>query len=226
MNPFEEAADRLAKQAKKDPALLISYSAGKDALAVLDLACRCGFTNIVGFYMYLVPGLTHIEEALKWAKRKYRIQIVQYPHINLPRNLRRGVYTNPSYRYDDLEEFTLHELYQVIMRDTGITTIATGMKKADSMSRRRNFKNLSQCEGGTVINPLENWNKFDVLAYIKMHKLPLPKSSGRATTGVDLTARELLWVHDTYPEDFAKMRAVFPFIDVVVKRREWYGIAP
>lgn len=74
---FTETSRILQEQARKHPAVLVSFSGGKDSLAVLDLCCRA-FNHVVAFYMYLVPGLRHIEERLEWAKAKYGIEILQY----------------------------------------------------------------------------------------------------------------------------------------------------
>jgi hypothetical protein len=75
-----------------------------------------------------------------------------------------------------------------------------------------------------VVSPLSEWTKLDVLSYLKGRGLPIPDSSGRSATGIDLSTPALLWLHDNFPHDFAKLCEVFPFTEAVVWRREWYGI--
>jgi len=43
--------------------ILLAFSCGKDAIATW-LECRKHFERIVPFYMYLVPGLSFVEDSL------------------------------------------------------------------------------------------------------------------------------------------------------------------
>ena len=82
-------------------------------------------------------------------------------------------------------------------------------------------------ESGLLIHPyvphIFHTNSADVFAYLKNQKIPLPPSSGRAATGVDLSTPSILWLHDTYPADYEKLRAHFPYVQAVVERRRFYG---
>lgn len=78
-----------------------------------------------------------------------------------------------------------------------------------------------------VLFPLQDWLKIDITAYMKTHHIempPLSKIGAQDATGIGLNNEVLLWLHDTQPEDFARMRRVFPLIDAVIARRALHGI--
>ena len=120
-----------------------------------------------------------------------------------------------------LPDFSIFDCYDVAMEETGIPLVVTGAKKADSLWRRRN---LSKTRKRTsIVHPIKDWTKFDVLAYLEANKIPLPESSGHSATGIDLSTPSLLWLHDRHPEDFARLRQWFPHIDAVPARRDFYA---
>jgi hypothetical protein len=75
-----------------------------------------------------------------------------------------------------------------------------------------------------IRNPIAKWHKYDVLAYLKTQGIEPPPSSGKSATGVDLSVPSLLWLHDTFPEDFERLCRMFPYARAVVARRDFYGI--
>jgi 3'-phosphoadenosine 5'-phosphosulfate sulfotransferase (PAPS reductase)/FAD synthetase len=100
--------------------------------------------------------------------------------------------------------------------------IATGAKKADSMFRRKSWQ---QFEKDYLLYPLKDWGTRDVLGYLSIRGLPTPSlNEGFQTSGVDLTTRDVLRIHDAFPGDFEKIEKVFPYVRAVVKRRDWYGV--
>ncbi len=220
MGRFETTFADLDAAAKKDTSILVAYSGGKDSLAVMDMCCRA-FQRVEAFFMYLIPGLESTETALLQAEARWGVKVRQYPHWLLRRLLFDGVYCQNSFRNDDLPEWKLMDVYRLAIAETGIPTIATGAKKADSLWRRRQMS--SWCKD--LLYPLKDWSKLDVLSYLKLRGLPEPASSGRSATGIDLSTPSLLWLHDTYPNDFRKLCEVFPFAEAVVWRRTYYGAA-
>lgn len=221
-NVFIKTGENLRLLALTHRACVISYSGGKDSLAVLDL-CSKTFEKIICFYMYLVPGLECIEWQLDYARTRYGVSILQYPHWILMRNMHAGIYFPNHYKYDNLPLLELKDIYKIVQQDTGINLIATGAKSGDSLWRKYNLHNADK-KYKNVIFPIVEWNKFDVLAYLKMHNIPIPDTSAGNATGIDLTSVSLLWLHDTYPEDFKKLCNYFPYAEAVVWRRTFYGI--
>ena len=114
----------------------------------------------------------------------------------------------------------LQDIYNWVMCDTGIKYIATGAKNSDSIWRRYNMTTIRD----NICCPIKEWNKFEVLWYLKKHDIPIPNSSNAQATGIDLTTKSLLWLFDNYPNDFDLLCSCFPYARAVVKRRNFYGI--
>lgn len=217
LSTLREASER---SDGSDGRILIAYSGGKDSLAVLDL-CSRAFRRCVCFFMWTVPDLRCVEEGLAWARDRYGVEVLQYPHWLVPQWLQGGVFCDPRPAWDRLPEWRLRDVYNAVIGDTGIPLIATGAKKRDSAWRKYN---LHKTKGqGEIVYPLLEWSKLDVLAYLKAHKIPLPPSSGRAATGIDLSEPSVLWLHDTYPEDFEGLCRLYPYARAIVERRRIYG---
>lgn len=173
--------------------------------------------------MALIPGMDCVEQALDDPRRRYGITVKQYPHWVVRKFIKNGVYASNWYKHDDLPEWKLHDVYALAMMESGISTIATGAKRADSSWRRR-FMATARQDG--IVNPIAGWLKYDVIAYLRSHKIPLPpSSSGQTASGIDLSVKSLLWLHDQFPRDFDKLCRIFPFAGAVVARREFYGEA-
>jgi phosphoadenosine phosphosulfate reductase len=198
---------------------LVAYSDGKDSRVVMDLACRT-FDHVEGFFMYYVPGLEFLENGLEEAHKRWGVKIHQYPHWSSLNALKYGVFCDAPSERDSLPDLKVFDIYACAMVETGIPIILTGAKRADSGWRRRY---MNQNDRREVINPLAQWTRFDVLAYLRAHGIPLPHQSGTISSGIDLMSRELLWMYDNYPKDFAKFCEYFPYAMAVIKRREFYG---
>ncbi len=203
--------------------VLVSYSGGKDSIAVLDLASR-QFARVECFFMYLVPGLEVTETMLEWARQKYGVKIHQYLHWGFSRAIKQAVYCDAYMTYDTIPDVKLTDIYRMVRHDTGIEVILTGAKRADGIWRRRNMV-TEGVHMTNVVNPLEHWTKMDVLAYITSQGLPVPSSQKGNAGGVGLGKTSLLWLYDNHPKDFERLEEVFPYIRAVVKQREFFGEA-
>lgn len=211
---------RLSRYAKK---VAVAYSGGKDSLCVLDL-CLEHFDEVVAFHMYFIPDLRSEDERLEYARRRWGVKILEYPHWTLPRALKAGAYNFEPKAVKNLPEYTVRDIYTLVRRDTGAQLVATGAKSGDSMWRKYWLANTAKSGNwDDVINPIDEWNKFDVLAWLQMRGIPKPDSSGCAASGLDLSEPEILHLFDHYPDDFEKLERVFPLVGAVVKRRDWYG---
>lgn len=217
-NIFTKTFRELERHAEMHPEILVGYSGGKDSLIVLDM-CSKIFKRVICFLMYLVPNISIINQQIKYAQDRYGVEVIQYPHWLLSRFLKQGIYCNPSHEYDSLPDLKPNDIFAIAREDTGFWLIALGQKKSDTMWRRRNLS--SETPG--VINPLKDWNKYEVLAYCKLHNIPLPDAAAGNVSGIDLSERTLLWLHDKYPDDFKKILKLFPFAEVPIMRRQYYG---
>jgi 3'-phosphoadenosine 5'-phosphosulfate sulfotransferase (PAPS reductase)/FAD synthetase len=219
---IKEAHEQMAALAKKHFVAVVACSGGKDSLCCLDLAVK-HFKRVIPVFMFLVPDLRFDEERLSIIKDRWGLKILHYPHLLLFKAYENSIYCKKSIRMAKfLKEFGLNEIYKAIMHDTGANLIINGAKETDSLWRKTKYFKFYTMDN--VIYPLKKWRKNDVLAYLQMNGIPVPASSGHQSTGVDLSTPSLLWMHDNYPDDFAKMERYFPFIGAVVKRREWHGV--
>ena len=65
--------------AEHGPAVALSFSCGKDAVAAwLQLRAR-GFTRVVPFYMYLLPDLEFVERGIKYYEKVFETPILRVP---------------------------------------------------------------------------------------------------------------------------------------------------
>jgi phosphoadenosine phosphosulfate reductase len=97
---FEETLRDLEIAAGRSPSVLVAYSGGKDAMCTMDLCVRT-FKHVEAFYMFLVPGLEHIQTAIEFAKTQWGIKVIhQYPHFTLPKLLNTGCYCPSHYTRD------------------------------------------------------------------------------------------------------------------------------
>jgi phosphoadenosine phosphosulfate reductase len=200
--------------------IIIAFSGGKDSLVIMDMACRM-FDQVEAYFMYLVPHLECVDEEIEKGRKRFGVNIRMYPHWILQKMVQEGVYTSEWFGYQSLPEWKLRDVYAFAIKDIGINCVATGAKATDSSWRRR-F--MSTAHFDAVINPIAKWHKYDVISYLRSHDIALPPSSGKSATGVDLSTPSLLWLHDQYPKDYARLLKVFPFAQAVIARREMYGV--
>jgi phosphoadenosine phosphosulfate reductase len=220
-NPFANTSKFLNELSKRHDAIVVSYSGGKDSLAVLDLCCKT-FNRVTCFLMWFVPGMGFDRDNIAFAKERFNVEVIQYPHWAAIKAMRHGVYCTQSKLVSGFPEWNLHDIHAMVMQDTGINLIAHGGKKTDSMWRRRNLKNTANRT--EVIYPLLNWNRWEVLAYLKRNDIPVPEQEGHSNSGIDLCTPSVLWLHDNRPDDFAILEKWFPYVRAVVHRREFYGV--
>lgn len=221
---FTETFKYLEGIARSHDRVAVSYSGGKDSLVCLDM-CTKVFKKVVAVFFYLVPGLSMLEKQLEFARQKYKVEILQYPHWVLPRCLKYGVYCDVDWKHvEEIWEYNSNDLYKAVCHDARVRHVVHGGKNSDSFWRRITISTIS---ADCLVYPLKKWKKFDVLSYLKIYNVPVPPSYdgvGSRASGVDLSTGSILWMHDKYPEDYLKIRSVFPYIEAVVKRRDWYGV--
>jgi phosphoadenosine phosphosulfate reductase len=218
---WQDTLDLLREKQKESDEILLAFSGGKDSLVCLDLCSRV-FKTVKCFFMHFVPNLKCTEDALDYARARYNVSIVQYPHWVLIKCLKEGVYCDEGNNSETLPDWTLRDVYDLAKADAQTKYIVTGAKDADSLWRRRFFTTTKHWSD--LVYPIRKWNKLDVLAYCKVRNIPVPKMSTAASaTGVDLSTPSLLFVHQHFPEDFKRLLKWFPYAEAVVKRQEFYG---
>ncbi len=198
--------------------VLVSFSGGKDSRIVLDLAKRVG-KRVAVFAMELVPGLQVFEEGLRWAEDRYRVTIRRYPHWLRGALAREGIY---CFHRPDAPRLDINDIYAVARADAKIDLVVTGAKRGDSLWRRRT--GAIKFAGDRVKAPLWDWSSRDVAAYRSVHNLGDAATDGRRASGVDLSVECVLYLHENYPKDYAKLEACYPFVGAIVHRKKWFGL--
>ncbi len=223
-NVFTEAADRMQRYAEQHERILVFYSGGKDSLCTLDMAIKAfGRDRVECCFQYFVPGMQVAEKQLEYARERYGVKIHEFPHFALIACLREGTYCDSHYSYAELPDMGPFDLSDMVMRKTGHTLCAMGLKKSDGAARRKLLFYIRDRDN--IAMPLLEWNKLEVLAYLKVNNIPRPPTYGSQTTGIGITTPSLRWLHSDFPDDFKKLCRWFPYAPSVIYRDKWYGIS-
>ena len=201
--------------------VLVSYSGGKDSVVTLDL-CHKHFAHVGAFFMYHVPGLSFQERTLRWAEHRYGLSILRIPHWEVADFLRRGTYHQPDPR---VRTVSIAEVYAYLRDETGTFWIAAGERIADSIVRRAMI-----VKDGTInakrgrVFPIAHWTKAHVKAYVARHGLRVSEeTSVFGYSFRDLSPKSLALMKQHYPEDYERIRAMYPLAEAGVKWQEFYG---
>ena len=210
MSKLESAQRTIAAVREKSDSCIVFCSLGKDSLVTLDMVAP-HFDRVVCVFMYFVPHLEHIERWVTWVKARYpKVEFMQVPHWNLSYILRGGLYCIPNPKVKLLK---LADVVRSIRLKTGISYVFLGMKKADSMNRRlmlKGFEQDSYISNGQAY-PLADWTQKEVLAYMKLHRIPEPiRYSLKASSGTGFNTDCFLWLRKNFPQDLEKIYRVFP----------------
>jgi len=229
MSVLQKSLEYLTDMSRKVPDILVSYSGGKDSLAVMDMAVKTfGPARVKAFFWYTVPDLQVCEDQMQLCRGRWGIDPVQIPHWDMLKCMKSGLWCDPTPGIDGMPDLDLKLGYAYALDATESHLCATGMKDADGLPRRQFFANLRDSKNPfwqRLVHPIRDWNKKDVVDYLTANNIPVPESeAGAVTTGVGLVHDSLCWLHDKHPADFQKLLKWYPYAMAVIKRREWHGI--
>lgn len=203
--------------------VILFYSGGKDSLCLIDLLTKHGF-KVHCCFMYFIKDMEHINKYLNWARAKYKVEILELPHFALSQYLNDNYYrfhSNvevPNMKQGDVEDMAKQHFK--------CDWIISGAKAYDSMVRNFMMKSYllnSISESTKHAYPLSAWKKGDVLAYLKMNRIPMPINYNQKNTrssGLDLKGDVLYWIKQHYPNDLKKILEVFPLAEVLIQDYE------
>lgn len=213
MNKIEQAKEVIHSISNVTDRVILYFSAGKDSLVLLDLMAPY-FKEIVCVFMYFVKDLEHIERYLRWAEKRYaNIRIEQIPHWNLTYILRSGTFCVPNPK---IKLMKLADIDRSMKLQTGIQYSFLGMKKADSLNRRLMLMSQGAIIGDKVY-PLSEMTNKEVLAYMKLKKLPMPvRYSSKSSGGIGFNPECYLWMQKNAPDDLAKVLKAFPLSEKIL----------
>jgi phosphoadenosine phosphosulfate reductase len=206
----------------KSRSVAVGFSCGKDSIATLDLACK-HFSYVVGFFMYMVPGLQFQESYIKFIENRYGIQIMRIPHFQLGMMFRNASLRNPTGNSADVPLLAITDIEAHVRNLTGVEWIAYGHKTCDSIERNGMLKANGGIDESTGrMFPIAFWKHSQVKSYLRLNNIPLPRdydlfghSFGR------LWAPELEAIKSHFPEDYERIIEVFPYAEAQIKRAEF-----
>lgn len=213
--------DPIKTMATITDSVLVGFSGGKDSAACLDLCFRY-FKNVQPYFMYLVPDLEFQERTIKYYEKRYKKDILRVPHFMISDWLRYGTFRMPDL---DVPTVKTVELYNYLREQTGIYWICAGERIADSIVRRAMIKESSSIDTKRGrFYPLAYWNVKQVRAYNKQRNLPLSlENTALQHSFRSLESDEVKNIKKVFPEDYQKIKEMFPLVDAAIKKGEFYG---
>lgn len=227
MDVFQKTFYDLQKLSEQHECVLVAFSGGKDSLAILDMATRV-FRRVVCFHAYFIPGLRLVESQLDYARQRWNVPILEYPDPALIGCLQAELFCDATNAVLSLPPWTDADLTALALAEAKTRLVINGSKKSDGMGIGLSYVKESRRKKSATdiisISPLFNWNKWHVLSYLKSRGITPPPTDGRNSASVDCTPNFILFLHDHYPDDFARFSRVFRYAGAPVKRRDWFGI--
>jgi hypothetical protein len=205
---------------------LLAFSCGKDAIAAW-LAIRPHFERVVPYYLYLVPNLEFVDEALDYYERRFGTKIYRLPHVSVNRMLNAMTFQPPErcqvIQQCELAEPSYDDIRADIAKAEGLRAdilVADGVRAADSPMRR-----LAINTHGPIswrqhkYHPVWDMRKAELLDMFRREKVRLPidyKLFGRTFDGIDL--RFLLPIKKHFPRDYQRILDWYPLAELEVFR--------
>jgi phosphoadenosine phosphosulfate reductase len=205
--------------------ILVGLSGGKDSLVTLDLCVReFGSENVRAFFRYFVKGLRCVESTIRWCERRYKIDVDYFPHWTLGLAYKYATYMPHRTGASEWRDMKLIDVEAAARKKSGVEWIAYGHRMADSIERVAMLKGIAGHDRvGSRCYPLWKWNEASVFAYMRAKKIPMPPKLTilrKAASGVSFEEDTLLAIRAKFPDDFAKIVAVFPFVEAKIARYE------
>ncbi len=201
--------------------VLVSFSAGKDSLAVADL-CFEHFNRVQLFFMYVVPDLSFQEIYLRYIENRYNTKIDRIPHWQMGSIYRGSGSRHATKQATTMPAVKIRDVDHAMRKKHGLLWVASGETTGESLQRTAMIKSCDGvCTARGHIYAIGYWRKKDVEGYLSAKDIMLPPEysityDNRSYGGLRMEL--IVPIHDNFPEDYAKIRRVFPLIDAQVSR--------
>lgn len=228
---WPSSTDLVAAVRAQHDTVLLSFSAGKDAIASWLVLREAGFA-IVPYYLELIPGLEFVDQGLDYFERVFGAPIRRIPSPSLFRMLRNLTFQPPE-RCRDIERMRFpavqyHDIEAKIRREHKGAPIALGTRAADSPMRRAAVvKHGAYNPKRHTFLPIYDWSTKATYARIADAGIELPvdyEMFGRSFDGID--HRFLAPIRERFPRDYARIIDWFPLADAEFKRRTLWPADP
>lgn len=208
-------------QAKVTDSVIVAFSGGKESVVTLDLCCKY-FKTVRAFFLYICPGLAFQERMLDWYEKKYGLEIMRLPHMDVCEFFHYGSFRPPDFTFPIV---SINDIYDYVRQETGIFWIAAGERMDDSLVRRDMIHKSGSIDGKRGrFYPVSMWKKREILDYIKFRKLYRDEFSRKAGFSFEnLSGPNLSVVKKNFPDDYQKLLRLYPYAEAGVLRFEKFG---
>lgn len=226
---YKNSAEMCEQMAAECDTAILAFSTGKDSIGAW-LQMRKYFKHIIPYYCYTIPGLSFVEDSLKYYEDFFQTRIYRMPHRSLYRFLRCMVFQPPEHvtKIEALdlpgEEYDDAMVGELIRQVGGLPDgayVGCGIRMADSPMRRVGILTHGAVNHNQKrFYPVYDWRKADLLQAIDEAGVKLPidyKLFGRTFDGLDY--RFLGPIKEHFPEDYERLKTWFPLLDLEFMRR-------
>lgn len=222
----------LSQLREQTDTVLLSFSRGKDSLSTWCILLEAGF-RVVPFYMELVPGMAFVTDYLDYCEEVFGAHIYRTIHPGryywLNGLVGQPPWTRAAIASCNLPKFDMDDVARGIKRTAGLpkdTWHAIGTSAHDSSQRRVQMERYQGIDGPhRRVYPIWNLLKAEKIATLNRHNVKLPidyEWFGRSYDGLDWWY--LQPIRKNAPEDFQRILALFPMIEVEIARKEFRDV--
>jgi phosphoadenosine phosphosulfate reductase len=208
------------EQCGHPPGIIVAYSGGKDSIICAELCLKVWPKDQVkGFYMAFGKNLTIETEMIDRGRRALGIEIdvtaspFQCAALNGGQMMHRRIKTRRKLKIKDIE--------MVMQSRHGLKWLCYGHRMNESLQRRGMLKAAKgYFPQFHKVYPIWDWSTQDAYLYLRGRKgLRFPEPiCGPDTSGISLTVDSLEFIQRNFNEDYAKIKALFPFVDAKLLR--------
>lgn len=229
-----DALIAFVKEQQGHDRLLMSFSMGKDSVAMW-LYLRDHF-EIIPYFLYWLPGLSFVDQALDYFEEVMGQHITRLPHPLFYKLLGTLAYQEPHVApvvaSMDLPLFDYADVDEILALENDLGDAwycAIGMRAKDNIDRR----NLIHQKGALGVGRrryyygIWDWDINQTADIIIKHDIKLPSDYrywGRTLAAFDY--QFLAPLKKYFPKDWARMLEWFPLLEAEIFRYEVVGHAP
>lgn len=223
-------SDQLCEKmaARMNGVCLLRFSCGKDSVGAY-IQLKRYFERIVPVYHYLHPDLDFVNKSLTYYEEVMGTHIIRVPNHWLYRHLNNGAMqtkeTWETVLQYNLPYFDNDEVNDYIKEDLGLKLsvfTAVGVRASDNLNRGRSIRmHGAHNENRKTFFPNYDWNMERLIKEIRQSGIKLPvdyKVWGKSFDGLDY--RFIKPMREHFPQDYEKLKQLFPLLDLEIKRYE------
>lgn len=210
--------------------LLLSFSCGKDSIAMWLWLRETQEVEIIPYFLYWLPGLSFVEKAVAYYEDFFSQRITQLPHPLFYDMLVTGAYQPPQrvHIIDGMQllRFDFADIDEILAQEHALGDAwycAIGFRSNDGIDRRNMIKQMGVVgvKKRHFYYPIWDWDIQQVAGIINRYQVKLPDDYrywGRTLASFDYQYLSLL--RKQFPEDYIKVLDWFPLIEAEFFRYE------